>query len=69
LAAVGGPADAGRGIAIVHDSGFERAHVADVAAASVPFAPLGEATKQRLAAVLDPGPRTRQPAGRLGTGR
>ena len=45
-----------RGLATVHDSGFERAHVVDVAAAvGVPFAPISEDTRQRLAAVLDPG--------------
>jgi acetate---CoA ligase (ADP-forming) len=65
-----GPADAGRGIATVHDSGFERAHVADVAAAlGVPFAALGEATRQRLAAVLDPGLEPGNPLDVWGTGR
>ncbi len=45
-----------QGIATVHDSGFERAHVADVAAAvGVPFAPAWAETRRRLAAVLDPG--------------
>jgi hypothetical protein len=54
----------------VHDSGFERAHVADVAAGvGVPFAPLGEATKQRLAAVLDPGLEPGNPLDVWGTGR
>jgi acetate---CoA ligase (ADP-forming) len=44
------------GIATVHDSGLERAHIADLAAdAGVPFAPVGEATLRRLAEVLDPG--------------
>jgi acyl-CoA synthetase (NDP forming) len=44
------------GIATVHDSGLERAHVADLATdLGVPFASVGEATLQRLAEVLDPG--------------
>jgi acetate---CoA ligase (ADP-forming) len=44
------------GIATVHDSGLERAHIADLAGdLGVPFAPVGEATRQRLAEVLDPG--------------
>jgi acyl-CoA synthetase (NDP forming) len=60
----------GRGIATVHDSGFERAHVADVAAAvGVPFAPLTETTKRRLAAVLDPGLEPGNPLDVWGTGR
>jgi acyl-CoA synthetase (NDP forming) len=59
-----------RGIATVHDSGFERAHVADVAAAvGVPFAPLKTETKQRLAAVLDPGLEPGNPLDVWGTGR
>jgi acyl-CoA synthetase (NDP forming) len=72
-AGLGGTApeeSAGRGIATVHDSGFERAHVADVAAAvGVPFATLDEATKQRLAAVLDPGLEPGNPLDVWGTGR
>ena len=60
----------GGGIATVHDSGFERAHVADVAAAvGVPFAPISEDTKQRLAAVLDPGLEPGNPLDVWGTGR
>ena len=60
----------GQGIATVHDSGFERAHVADVAAAvGVPFAPISEATKRRLAAVLDPGLAPGNPLDVWGTGR
>ena len=44
------------GIATVHDSGLERAHVADLAAdLGVPFGAIGETTLQRLAEVLDPG--------------
>jgi acyl-CoA synthetase (NDP forming) len=65
-----GAGGAGRGIATVHDSGFERAHVADVAAAAgVPFAPIGEATRQRLAAALDPGLEPGNPLDVWGTGR
>ena len=59
-----------RGIATVHDSGFERAHVADVAATvGVPFAPISAATKRRLAAVLDPGLEPGNPLDVWGTGR
>jgi acyl-CoA synthetase (NDP forming) len=64
------PASAGRGLATVHDSGFERAHVADVAAsAGVEFASLEDATKQRLADVLDPGLEVANPLDLWGTGR
>jgi acyl-CoA synthetase (NDP forming) len=60
----------GRGIATVHDSGFERAHVADVAAeVGVPFAPLTEDTRRRLAAVLDPGLEPGNPLDVWGSGR
>jgi acetate---CoA ligase (ADP-forming) len=60
----------GRGLATVHDSGFERAHVVDVAAAvGVPFAPLTEATRARLAVVLDPGLEPGNPLDVWGTGR
>jgi acyl-CoA synthetase (NDP forming) len=46
----------GRGIATVHDSGAERALVADLAeSVGVPFAPLGDDTNRRLRALLDPG--------------
>jgi acyl-CoA synthetase (NDP forming) len=59
-----------QGLATVHDSGFERAHVADVAAAvSVPFAQLTDQTKERLAAVLDPGLEPGNPLDVWGTGR
>ncbi len=58
------------GIATVHDSGLERAHVADLAAElGVPFAPLGAATRDRLAAVLDPGLAPGNPLDVWGTGR
>jgi acyl-CoA synthetase (NDP forming) len=60
----------GTGLATVHDSGFERAHVADVAASlGVPFAPLAAETKDRLAAVLDPGLEPGNPLDVWGTGR
>jgi acetate---CoA ligase (ADP-forming) len=59
-----------RGIATVHDSGLERAHVADLAAElDVHFAPLGQATRARLAAVLDPGLEPANPLDVWGTGR
>jgi acyl-CoA synthetase (NDP forming) len=57
-------------LATVHDSGLERAHVADAAAAvGVPFATLGTATRVRLAAVLDPGLEPANPLDVWGTGR
>jgi acyl-CoA synthetase (NDP forming) len=60
----------GRGIATVHDSGFERAHVADVAAeVGVPFARLTEETMRRLTAVLDSGLEPGNPLDVWGTGR
>jgi acetate---CoA ligase (ADP-forming) len=47
---------AGSGVATVHDSGLERAHVVDVAASvGIPFARIGPATTARLTALLDPG--------------
>ena len=59
-----------RQLATVHDSGFERAHVADVAAAvGVQFAAIGETTKQRLADTLDPGLEPGNPLDVWGTGR
>lgn len=61
---------AGQGLATVHDSGFERAHVADVAGAvGVSFAAIGENTRRRLAAVLDPGLEPGNPLDVWGTGR
>jgi acyl-CoA synthetase (NDP forming) len=58
------------GIATVHDSGLERAHVADLAAElGVPFAALSEATRARLAQVLDPGLTPGNPLDIWGTGR
>jgi len=66
----GGRQRAGRGLATVHDSGFERAHVTDVAAeAGVEFAAISAATRQRLAGVLDPGLEPGNPLDVWGTGR
>jgi acetate---CoA ligase (ADP-forming) len=68
-----GPGQHGRaaaGIATMHDSGLERAHVADLAAElGVPFAPLGRPTRDRLAAALDPGLAPANPLDVWGTGR
>ncbi len=64
-----GPAR-GQGIATVHDSGLERAHVADLAAdLGVPFAALSGTTLARLAQVLDPGLTPGNPLDVWGTGR
>jgi len=64
------PRTAGRGLATVHDSGFERAHVTDVAAdTGVEFAAIGAATRQRLADALDPGLEPSNPLDVWGTGR
>jgi acetate---CoA ligase (ADP-forming) len=69
-AASAGADRARSGLATVHDSGFERAHVADVAASvGVPFAELTEGTRRRLAAVLDPGLEPGNPLDVWGTGR
>ncbi len=60
----------GGGIATVHDSGLERAHVADLAAElGVPFAPISPQTTGRLAATLDPGLDPANPLDLWGTGR
>jgi len=57
------------GIATVHDSGLERAHVADVAeSVGVPFAEIGPETTQRLAGLLDPGLLPTNPLDVWGTG-
>ncbi len=57
------------GIATVHDSGAERVLVADVAAAfGVPFAPLSEQTKRRLAGLLGEGLAPDNPLDVWGTG-
>jgi acyl-CoA synthetase (NDP forming) len=60
----------GGGIATVHDSGLERAHLADLAAElGVPFAPIGPETTARLAAALDPGLEAANPLDLWGSGR
>jgi acetate---CoA ligase (ADP-forming) len=57
------------GIATVHDSGLERAHTADVAEqAGVAFAEISEATKARLAGLLDAGLEPANPLDVWGTG-
>ena len=59
----------GTGIATVHDSGLERAHVADVATElGVPFAAIGQPTLDRLAGLLDPGLEQANPLDVWGTG-
>ncbi len=59
----------GTGIATVHDSGLERAHAADLAEeVGVRFAAIGEATKARLAGILDPGLVPANPLDVWGTG-
>jgi acyl-CoA synthetase (NDP forming) len=70
-AGAGGPwPEAGYGLATVHDSGLERAHVADLGQQlGVPFAAIGEPTRARLAAVLDPGLEPGNPLDIWGTGR
>ena len=61
---------AGSGIATIHDSGLERAHVADLAGQlGVPFADIGPGTRDRLAGVLDPGLEPANPLDIWGTGR
>ena len=53
----------------MHDSGLERAHVADVAEElGVPFAAISEATTARLAGLLDPGLEPGNPLDVWGTG-
>jgi acyl-CoA synthetase (NDP forming) len=60
----------GRGIATVHDSGAERALVADVAAREgVHFADLTTGTLDALGALLDPGLEVGNPLDVWGTGR
>jgi acetate---CoA ligase (ADP-forming) len=71
LFAIGRRAGRGRsgGIATVHDSGLERAHAADLAEEiGVPFAPIAETTKARLAQILDPGLAPANPLDVWGTG-
>ena len=68
-AVVGTPSRAGAGIATVHDSGLERAHIVDVAeAVGVPFASISPATTARLAELLDPGLSPANPLDVWGTG-
>ena len=64
-----GPAGQHAGIATVHDSGLERAHVVDVAdALGVPFAEVSPATIARLTDLLDPGLIPANPLDVWGTG-
>jgi acyl-CoA synthetase (NDP forming) len=57
------------GLAAIHDSGGERAHLLDVAERlRVPLAAISEATRQRLAAVLEPGLPPTNPLDAWGTG-
>jgi acyl-CoA synthetase (NDP forming) len=59
----------GSGLATVHDSGLERAHVVDVAEeVSVPFAEISAATTERLTGLLDPGLVPANPLDVWGTG-
>ncbi len=70
LFATGRRAAPGRGLGTVHDSGLERAHVADLAAElGVPFARIGPATMERLAQTIDPGLKPGNPLDVWGTGR
>ncbi len=69
LFAIGRRTSGGTGIATVHDSGLERAYVADVAdELGVPFAAIGEPTTARLAGLLDPGLEPANPLDIWGTG-
>jgi acyl-CoA synthetase (NDP forming) len=69
-ASPGGGGEPRSGIATVHDSGLERAHVADLAdELGVPFAAIGSRTRDRLAEVLDPGLEPANPLDVWGTGR
>jgi acetate---CoA ligase (ADP-forming) len=69
LFAAGRNAIGGSGIATVHDSGLERAHVVDMAAElGVPFAPIAPATLTRLSERLDPGLIPANPLDVWGTG-
>ena len=57
------------GLATVHDSGLERAHVADLAELlAVPFASIGPGTVARLTELLDPGLVPANPLDVWGTG-
>ncbi len=58
------------GLASVHDSGGERAHLVDAAAdLGVPLAEPSKETLRRIADRLEPGSASDQPAGRLGDRR
>lgn len=58
------------GLASIHDSGGERAHLIDVAAdVGVRFAQISEATERRLTELLDPGLPAVNPLDAWGTGR
>ena len=58
------------GLSTIHDSGGERAHLIDVAAqVGTPFAEISDTTKERLAAVLEPGLPAVNPLDAWGTGR
>jgi acetate---CoA ligase (ADP-forming) len=60
---------AGTGVATLHDSGGERALMADVAdAVGLPFADIGDATRDRLDAVLAEGLQPSNPLDLWGTG-
>jgi len=57
------------GLAAIHDSGGERAHLMDLAEElAVPLARLSEATRARLTAVLEPGLPATNPLDAWGTG-
>jgi len=57
------------GIAAVHDSGLERAHVVDIAESlGIAFAEIGPATRDRLSRLLDPGLVPANPLDVWGTG-
>jgi acyl-CoA synthetase (NDP forming) len=57
------------GLAAIHDSGGERAHLLDLAEqVGVPFADISESTRDRLAAVLEPGLPPTNPLDAWGTG-
>ena len=57
------------GLAAIHDSGGERAHLLDLAERlRVPLAEISEATRRKLAAVLEPGLPATNPLDAWGTG-
>jgi acyl-CoA synthetase (NDP forming) len=57
------------GLSAIHDSGGERAHLIDVAAeVGTPLTEISNATKQRMAAVLEPGLPAVNPVDAWGTG-